>query len=117
MLEQLKTIWHPENFHLHHMMDRGKPLFEGWYFKLVDADGRQPYAIIPGVFLGDDAHAFIQVLDGRVGTSAYHRFSLSDFYAEADVFDVRIGRSRFTRTDISLDIKADETSVRQAANG
>jgi hypothetical protein len=56
------------------MVGRGRACFEGWYFKLVDAEGAQPYAIIPGVFLGEDAHAFIQVLVGRAGTSAYHRF-------------------------------------------
>ena len=56
------------------MVGRGRACFEGWYFKLVDAEGAQPYAIIPGVFLGEDAHAFIQILVGRASTSAYHRF-------------------------------------------
>jgi tocopherol cyclase len=117
MFERLKTIWRPENFHLHHMVGRGKSYFEGWYFKLVDAEGAQPYAIIPGVFLGEDAHAFIQVLDGRAGSSAYHRFPLSEFRAEADHFDVRIGRSRFGRDGINLDIEAGETSAGQRAGG
>lgn len=117
MLRRLKNIWRPENFHLQHMVGRGRPCFEGWYFKLVDTQGRQPYAIIPGVFLGNDAHAFIQILDGKAGTSAYHRFALADFRADAERFDVRIGRSRFNRHAISLAIDAGETSAGQAAHG
>ncbi|MEP5764173.1 MAG: tocopherol cyclase family protein [Halieaceae bacterium] len=117
MLRQLKNIWRPENFHLHHMAGRGRSCFEGWYFKLVDAEGEQPYAIIPGVFLGPDAHAFIQVLDGRAGTSAYHRFALSEFSADGETFDVHIGRSHFSGSGISLDIEADETSSRQLTRG
>jgi hypothetical protein len=117
MLSRLQSIWNPERFHLQHLVGRGRPWFEGWYFKLVDADGAQPYAIIPGVFLGDDAHAFIQVLDGRAGTSAYHRFALSEFRAEAGALDVRIGRSRFSRAGVTLEIDADETSAKQAASG
>ena len=98
-------------------MGRGRPCFEGWYFRLVDAKGDQPYAIIPGVFLGSEAHAFIQVLDGRAGTSTYHRFPLSAFQADTDSFDVRIGRSRFQRSGISLDIEAGETDSGQSARG
>ena len=117
MFNRLKTIWRPENFHFHHMIGRGRACFEGWYFKLVDSHGRQPYAIIPGVFLGADAHAFIQVLDGRAGSSAYHRFPLSRFQADSGCFDVQIGRSRFSRSAISLDIEADETDIRQPVQG
>jgi hypothetical protein len=117
MLRQFKNIWRPENFHLHHRLGSGKPCFEGWYFKLVDAKGDQPYAIIPGVFLGSDAHAFIQVLDGRAGTSDYHRFPLSAFQADGDSFDVSIGRSRFCRSGIRLDIEAGESASGQPVRG
>lgn len=117
MFNRLKSTWHPENFHLHHMVGRGKSCFEGWYFKLVDAQGIYPYAIIPGVFLGEDAHAFIQVLNGSVGTSVYHRFPISNFHAASNCFDISIGRSRFTRSEIKLDIEAGETSADQSLQG
>ncbi len=117
MLKRLRNIWRPENFHLQHMLGRGRPYFEGWYFKLVDARGVQPYAIIPGVFLGANAHSFIQVLDGLAGTSTYHRFPLDEFHAEEDCFDIRIGRSRFNRCAISLDIEAGEAHSEQAVQG
>jgi hypothetical protein len=117
MLNRLKRIWRPEQFHFHGAMNRRRMSFEGWYFKLVDADGKRPYAIIPGVFLGIDEHAFIQVLDGRDGTSDYHRFPLAEFHASDDSFDIRIRRNHFTRAGISLDINADETSVHKRVKG
>lgn len=117
MLRQLKNIWSPENFHLQHMLGRRSACFEGWYFKLVDKRGAQPVAVIPGVMLGPDAHAFIQLLDGRVGASTYYRFPLDEFHAERDRFDVRIGRSRFNRFAIHLDINAGEGAGNHPVKG
>lgn len=117
MLGRLKRIWQPEGFHLQHLMHRREACFEGWYFKLVDAKGLRPYAIIPGVFLGDDAHSFIQVLDGRDGTSDYHRFPLHKFHASQDGFDIRIGNSCFNRSTISLNIDAGETTAQKCVAG
>jgi hypothetical protein len=117
MFRRLRNIWRPENFQLQHMIGRGTSCFEGWYFKLVDADGAQPYAIIPGVFLGADAHAFIQVLDGAAGESTYHRFPLSEFHADEDNFEVRIGRSSFSRSGICLDIAPGDTDCDQEVSG
>ncbi|MDB4542810.1 tocopherol cyclase family protein [bacterium] len=117
MFSRLKRIWRPEQFHFHHAINRDRAYFEGWYFKLVDAEGARPHAIIPGVFLGADAHAFIQVLNGRDGTSAYHRFPLHEFHASRDSFDISIGRSRFTQSRISLDIGARETAAQQPVKG
>lgn len=117
MLDRIKRIWQPECFHFQHVMNHGKPYFEGWYFKLVDAEGLRPYAIIPGVFLGENAHSFIQVLDGRDGASDYHRFPLQEFQASPNRFDIRIGNSRFTRSKIILDIDVGETTAKKRVNG
>ncbi len=109
MLTRVRNLWRPENFHLHHRMnskDSKTACFEGWYFKLVDAAGNHPYAIIPGVFMGEDAHAFIQVLDGARGQVWYHRFALSAFKASRRHFDVRIGRNHFHSHGFSLDLDA-----------
>ena len=102
--QRFRNLWRPWNFHLHHRLHAGKPYFEGWYFKVVDADGQQPYAFIPGVFLGKDAHAFVQVLDGRAGTSWYHRFPLDAFRADAENFDVWIDKNHFHAGGFALDI-------------
>jgi hypothetical protein len=80
------------------------PFFEGWYFKLVSADETRRLAVIPGVFLGQDGHAFIQVLDGMRLSAEYLRFPLESFWAAQSDFEVRIGPNRFTRQEIQLDL-------------
>jgi len=117
MLTRLRNVWRPENFHYQHRLARGGDFFEGWYFKLVDAEGSQPYAIIPGVFLGADAHAFIQVLDGRLGSSHYHRFPLEAFRADRDAFRVEIANNRFSSEGISLDIDDEREGAGQRVVG
>ena len=44
MLDRMRNLYHPERFHFHHRLERGGGQFEGWYFKLVDAEGAQRYA-------------------------------------------------------------------------
>lgn len=117
ILHRVKRIWRPEEFHFHHALNERGTRFEGWYFKLVDARGEKPCAIIPGVFLGNDAHAFIQVLDGRTGMADYHRFPLRAFRASRDGLDFHIGRCHFTDSGITLDICADETDARKQVAG
>jgi hypothetical protein len=117
MLEYIRNLYSPERFHFHHRLQRGGGYFEGWYFKLVDAQGAQPYAIIPGVFLGTDGHAFIQVLDGRSGTACYHRFPLEAFRASRQDFVVEIGDSRFSSEGIDLAIDVEQTSAGQRVRG
>jgi hypothetical protein len=118
-------VWRPANFHLHHHLlpllhdglANGGGYFEGWYFKLVDEAGGQPYAIIPGVFLGEDAHAFVQVLDGRAGEACYHRFALEEFRADAEHFAVEIAGSRFGRDGLHLDIPAAQAADGRGVHG
>ncbi len=85
--------------------------FEGWYVKLVSADRTQRWAVIPGVFRGLDSgdgtsrdEAFVQVLDGTTGRSWYHVHPLAEFAASSEVFDVRVGGSRFTSSGVTLDV-------------
>lgn len=99
---------HPSIYHGH---GRQPPFFEGWYFKLVSADEGSRYAIIPGVSLSGDAHAFVQVLDGATGRSAYHVYPLADFWASKTEFEVRIGPNLFTQERMVLDIHRPEGQV------
>jgi tocopherol cyclase len=109
MLTQLSqflgSTLHPAMYHGH---GRSAPYFEGWYYKLVSADENLKCAVIPGVFLGENGHAFIQVLDGVTGRSAYHTYPLDQFVASRKLLDVRIGRSRFTMDGITLDVDTAE---------
>ncbi|MCL7455360.1 MAG: tocopherol cyclase family protein [Anaerolineae bacterium] len=112
MLGFFRGVLHPDRYH-----GRGKepPFFEGWYYKVVDANEALRYAIIPGVFLSHDPerqHAFVQVLDGRTGQSAYHRYPTGAFWAAKDDFEVRIGPNRFTACDLSLDLQGTELPMK-----
>jgi hypothetical protein len=103
-LQFFKGIFHPEAFHGH---GRSKRYFEGWYVKVVSADQKTRWAVIPGVFLGLDGgvnEAFIQLLDGSTGRSWYHKFETSDFSASADEFDVTLGKNHFSSKGVTLDL-------------
>lgn len=100
----IRTIMKPG---MYHGFNKKPPFFEGWYYKLVSADEGQRYAVIPGVILGDKGHAFIQILDGVTGRSAYHTFPAESFWASSNEFEVLIDQNRFTRDEISLNIRND----------
>lgn len=87
---------------VYHGLNKKAPFFEGWYFKLVSADERHKVAIIPGVILGQDAHAFLQVLDGVNGTTAYLKFPFQDFQADDRHFTVGIAENRFDGRNLHL---------------
>ncbi len=113
MLNRWKNIWRPWNFHYHRYLKRPKNCFEGWYFKLVDASGKNPFAIIPGIFMGpSDRHAFIQVLDGSRGQSWYHRYDANEFKPAKETFDIWVGDTRFHRQGICFDIRNDQQTLK-----
>ena len=105
-ISAIRSTLHPEGFHGRGV--RGG-YFEGWYVKCVSADLAHRWAVIPGVFRGEDAgvrtdEAFVQVLDGATGASAYHRFDPGEFWAAEDRFDVRVGPNRFSDRGMELDL-------------
>ena len=103
-LQFFKGIFHPEAFHGH---GRSKRYFEGWYVKVVSADQKTRWPVIPGVFLGLEGgvnEAFIQLLDGSTGRSWYHKFDTSEFSASADEFDVTLGKNHFSSKGVTLDL-------------
>jgi tocopherol cyclase len=108
MRRLIQTTLTPAMYHGHRARP---PFFEGWYFKLISPDERHRYAIIPGVILGEQEHAFIQVLNGLNGTAAYHTLPLETFWASDAEFDVRIGDSHFRVDGISLDTKTQAGSL------
>lgn len=112
MLTNLRNIWRPNNYH---GWGKKPPYFEGWYFKLVDATERHPYAIIPGVFIGAEeeaSHSFVQTLDGATGKSTYHRYPYEAFKASPDEFDIRVGPNHFRAEGIELDLASPERSIK-----
>ncbi len=96
---------------LYHGFYKKPPFFEGWYFKLVSQAEKVLYAIIPGIILGEQSHAFIQILNGVSGHVTYHSFPVESFWASKENFEVRIGNNRFTAQEISLNIQDDLAQV------
>jgi hypothetical protein len=91
------------------------PFFEGWYFKLVDAQESTCLAVIPGVFHARDSrenHAFIQVLDGASGQVSYHQYPIGEFQAAKAGFDIRIGPNHFSQTGVTLEIADSQRTLR-----
>jgi tocopherol cyclase len=84
------------------------PFFEGWYYKLVSADEKSKIAIIPGVILGNDAHAFVQVIDGSDGTTGYFSYPFNQFHADDQQFRLSIGINEFDSSHLLVDIKQPE---------
>ena len=104
----LKTTLNPGTYH---GTNKEPPFFEGWYYKLVSADESHKVAIIPGVILGKDAHAFIQILNGVDGTTAYHTFPLEHFQSTPPYFSLEVGENRFDGSRLLLNIDRPEGHV------
>ena len=105
MLETWRNIMTPAGYH---GQGRRPPFFEGWYFKLVDPTERHRLAIIPGIYLAPDAtktHAFVQLLDGATGRSAYRQHPAAEFACPPDELDIRLGANRFTGGGLSVDVE------------
>lgn len=97
----LYKIFHPEIFQ---GSLKKRNYFEGWYFKHVSADGKNAFAVIPGISLSDDSHSFVQFIDGSTGKSSYFRYEMRDFIYSDKEFRIQIGRSVFTLNGLSLDL-------------
>jgi tocopherol cyclase len=97
----IRQVMNPVWFHGH---GKKAPFFEGWYFKLVSANEQEKWAFIPGIFISNDKHAFIQVLDGNSGAARYHHYAASEFIAKENAFDVLLGRSHFQLDSINIRI-------------
>lgn len=111
MLAGFRNVLRPAAFHGH---GRRPPFFEGWYYKLVDADAQGAMAVIPGVFFARDrteSHCFVQIFDGRAGRAWYQRYPIEDFWAHPNRFEVRVGPNRFSLASLTLNISNTELSV------
>ena len=107
---RLKKLFNPEIFQGKY---KKKNYFEGWYYKLVDKDGKNSFALIPGVAFDKDknAHAFVQIIDSIGYDTDYFKFPLEDFaFSESDL-DVSVGDNHFKRSSISVSLKNDKNTV------
>jgi len=107
----IKKSGHPEVFQGNR---KKKNYFEGWYYKMVSADGSSILSVIPGIALSEDGsgkHAFIQVIDGKTAKTGYFTFPIEEFAFSGKDFAIRIGRNYFSADSMVLDIHTDTSSI------
>ncbi len=107
----LKKMRHPEIFQGN---KKKKNYFEGWYFKMVSADGSSILSVIPGISLSNDGkeqHAFIQIIDGKTAQTSYYSFSIDQFNFYTEKFAIQIGQNYFSKDKIVLNIVTDSSSI------
>lgn len=112
MIQYLHNALKPAAYH-----GQGKkpPFFEGWYFKLIDANEQHTVAVIPGIFLAErpeNTCAFVQVLDSAANRLTFHSYPAEAFTSDNRVFDIRIGPNRFSTEKILLNIDDETAKVR-----
>jgi hypothetical protein len=97
-----RKIWNPEWFQ---GSRRKVKYFEGWYFKNVSHDGEYCWSFIPGVSLvGENAHSFIQAINGKTGETYYFRFPAEEFSFSKEGFEIRIADNYFSENGFRLNL-------------
>lgn len=102
-IQRLKALFQPEQFQ---GWGKTRKYFEGWYYKILNAEENKALAIIPGISMNGhgERHAFVQVLDGKKQTARYHQFPEETFAPSPHQFDLKIGPNRFSKARIELQL-------------
>jgi hypothetical protein len=106
-----KKMAHPEIFQGN---KKKRNYFEGWYFKMVSADGVSILSVIPGIAIshnGKEQHAFVQVINGKTAATTYYSFPINEFSFSRKEFAIKIGPNYFSADRIVLDLHSDSSSV------
>ena len=103
LIKKLQALFHPEQYH---GWGKTRKYFEGWYFKVVNAEENKAFAIIPGIAMDEKGRqrAFIQVLDGKNLTSEYYSFDAQEFLPETGKFEIRLANNFFSKEKLELDL-------------
>lgn len=100
---KLQALFNPEQYH---GWGKNKKYFEGWYYKVINADESKAFAFIPGIAMDEkgEKQAFIQVLDGKNLTAEYHKFAATEFHPTPGKFEVNLANNFFSTSKINLDL-------------
>jgi hypothetical protein len=103
LYKKQQALFHPERYH---GWGKTKRFFEGWYYKVVNADETKAFAFIPGIAMDENGQqqSFVQVLDGKKRTAEYHKFDASEFHPEANRFGIQLANNYFSAEKIQLDL-------------
>ncbi len=85
---------------------KSKNYFEGWYYKIVSKDEKNSFAFIPGIAYDQkrNGHAFIQIIDSLNYRTEYFKFPISAFHYSEKALDVMIGKNKFTKDKIDINL-------------
>ena len=110
-LYRLRATWNPD---MYHGWGRTHRYFEGWYYKLVNADETAALAVIPGISMDAKGkkQAFVQVMDGKACTAQFHRFAAEDFRPASNSFELNLGPSFFSAEHIRLGLPGLKGAIR-----
>ena len=103
MFQRFQALFHPDQYQ---GWRKSRRYFEGWYFKLVNADESKALAFIPGIAMDENGlkQAFVQVLDGKKRTADYYKFDAADFKPEVKKFELQIGQNYFSNDVLRLNL-------------
>lgn len=80
--------------------------FEGWYTRQVTADKSRSLAVIVGISLASEPHAFIQLLFGPEGKVLKVKYPLEELIARRDRYEVKLGENLFSPDGLTLNIES-----------
>jgi tocopherol cyclase len=100
---KLQALFNPEQYH---GWGKEKKYFEGWYYKVINADESRAFAFIPGIAMDKNGvqQAFVQVMDGKKLTAEYHKFEANQFIPAQGKFEVELANNFFSTKKIKLDL-------------
>jgi len=103
MINKIKTFYNSEQFQ---GWNKKRKYFEGWYYKVINADETKAFAFIPGVAMDEagNKQSFIQVLDGKKQTAVYHKFDFKQFLTQRGDFKISIQQNQFTKDSVILNL-------------
>ena len=100
---KLQALFNPEQYH---GWGKTRKYFEGWYYKIINADESKAFAFIPGIAMDENGvqQAFIQILDGKNLTAEYHKFGANQFIPEKGKFEINVANNFFSTKKINLNL-------------
>jgi tocopherol cyclase len=105
----IKRIFNPE---IYQGKYKRKNYFEGWYYKIIDKNSQNIFAIIPGVSITkDNKYAFIQFINAKTGLTKYFKYKIEDFYYSERELNISIGKNHFNKFGLIVDFDSEGLSV------
>jgi len=103
MFNSLQALFHPDRYQ---GWGKTKRYFEGWYFKVVNADETKAFAFIPGIAMDENGNqqAFVQIMDGKKRSAEYHKFGADEFQSTSDKFEIEIAQNFFSNDFLRLNL-------------